>query len=112
MYQLSPDATYVIAGGLGGLGRSAARWMVGKGVKNLILLSRSGPISKPAIQLLQEIRDAGVRAETPLCDVSNQEDLEKVINCHKEDMPPIKGCIISSMVLQVSLLFSRLKTSR
>jgi natural product biosynthesis luciferase-like monooxygenase protein len=36
-----PDATYVIAGGQGGLGLGVARWMVGRGAKHLLLLGRS-----------------------------------------------------------------------
>jgi natural product biosynthesis luciferase-like monooxygenase protein len=36
-----PDATYVIAGGQGGLGLGVARWMVARGARHLLLLGRS-----------------------------------------------------------------------
>ncbi|KAJ5813636.1 Lovastatin nonaketide synthase [Penicillium pulvis] len=39
---LDPNASYILAGALGGIGRSIARWMVSRGAKQLIFLSRSG----------------------------------------------------------------------
>lgn len=38
---LSPDVSYLIVGGLGGLGRAISRWMVEEGARSLVLLSRS-----------------------------------------------------------------------
>ena len=93
----------MIAGGLGGLGRSAARWMAGRGARNLILLSRSGPKATAALELLDELRDSGVRVETPLCDVSSAESLSAILKQYKE-LPPIKGCLQSTMVLKVQVI--------
>ncbi|KAJ5273327.1 reducing type I polyketide synthase [Penicillium angulare] len=42
-YTLNPKATYVIAGGFGGIARRTARWMVERGARHLLLFSRSGP---------------------------------------------------------------------
>jgi hypothetical protein len=36
------DATYIIIGGLGGLGKSIVKWMISHGARNLLLLSRHG----------------------------------------------------------------------
>lgn len=95
-----PDASYLIAGGLGGLGRSAARWMAKQGATNLILLSRSGPTSSPAQALVHKLQMAGVNVRTPMCDVSDAVSLASAItSC--ADMPPIKGCLQATMVLQV-----------
>lgn len=99
--QLHHDATYVIAGGLGGLGRSAARWMAANGAKILILLSRSGPKKGLAQQLLDDLRALDVRVETPLCDITCRKTIQLTLaNCLKT-MPPIRGCIQGTMVLQV-----------
>ncbi|XXH04686.1 hypothetical protein Hte_011108 [Hypoxylon texense] len=67
-YSLSCDASYLIVGGLGGIGRAMARWLVTRGASHLILLSRSGPKTSGALQLLSELQMKGVRVETPLCD--------------------------------------------
>ena len=102
-YEFSANATYVIAGGLGGLGRSIARWMVARGARHLILLSRSGPSGSAAAALLEELMSKGAQIETPLCDVSDVESLEKVLKILAVTMPPIMGCIQGSMVLKVFL---------
>jgi NADP-dependent 3-hydroxy acid dehydrogenase YdfG/acyl carrier protein len=97
------DATYLIAGGLGGLGRSTARWMASKGAKNLVLLSRSGASSPSAQNLVQELRNKGVRVEAFACDVSNASRLSEVLSSISQTLPPIKGCIQGTMVLRDSL---------
>jgi NAD(P)-dependent dehydrogenase (short-subunit alcohol dehydrogenase family) len=42
-FMMNPNATFVIVGGLGGIGRATARWMADQGAKHLILLSGFGP---------------------------------------------------------------------
>ncbi|CAK49166.1 uncharacterized protein An03g05140 [Aspergillus niger] len=101
-YTFGPDATYVIAGGLGGLGRSIARWLVERGARNLILLSRSGPESPHARSLVEELHERGARAITPACDITNRELLKTVLDVCSQLMPPIKGCVQASMVVRVS----------
>lgn len=99
---LDPDATYLIAGGLGGLGRSAARWMTQQGARHLILLSRSGPKSHAAQALLKDLQETGVTIRAPKCDVSCYESLSTTLRVCS-DLPPIKGCLQATMVLQVRL---------
>ncbi|KAL7656160.1 hypothetical protein ACMYSQ_005275 [Aspergillus niger] len=99
-YTFGPDATYVIAGGLGGLGRSIARWLVERGARNLILLSRSGPESPHARSLVEELHERGARAITPACDITNRELLKTVLDVCSQLMPPIKGCVQASMVVR------------
>ncbi|KAI1029050.1 hypothetical protein LB504_012981 [Fusarium proliferatum] len=102
-YYFDPDASYLLSGGLGGLGRSAARWMASRGAKNLILLSRSGTTRPAAQELMKELAAAGVTASAPQCDVSDRAALERVLNDCAKTMPPIKGCIQGSMVLKDSI---------
>ena len=96
------NATYVISGGLGGLGRSIARWMATRNAKHLILLSRSGPRGEAAISLLQELETKGVEVVAPSCDVSDERALVATLQQFSKRLPPIKGCIQGSMVLKVS----------
>ena len=101
--KLDPNASYVIAGGLGGIGRSMAAWFGRKGVKHLILLSRSGPVTDPAINLVESLRSRGVNVATPKCDVSDQASLKEAIDEATKTMPPVKGVIQASMVLRVCI---------
>ncbi|KAL1970828.1 hypothetical protein VTN77DRAFT_2662 [Rasamsonia byssochlamydoides] len=103
--QLSPlqfdsAASYVLAGGLGGLGRSIGRWMVSRGARNLIFLSRSGAATDAAKQLVDELEAKGCQAHVFACDVANKAALSSVIDECRRSFAPIKGCIQGSMVLK------------
>ncbi|KAF3903982.1 hypothetical protein AA313_de0201300 [Arthrobotrys entomopaga] len=104
--RFSPTASYIIAGGLGGLGRVAAQWMADRGAKHLILLSRSGPRTESAEAFVEDLKGMGVNCLTPACDISNRSLLQKTLQ--SLHVPPIKGCIQSSMVLR-STLFADMK---
>ena len=77
--------------------------MVLRGAKHLILLSRSGPSTELARTFVQELREQGAHIETPICDISQTTPLLRVISELSLRMPPIKGCIQSSMVLKDSI---------
>ena len=100
--KFDPNATYLIAGGLGGLGRSIASWMVDHGARYLILLSRSRTHSEEVTSFLEGLRDKGTIIATPPCDISNEAILATALSDCAQSMPPIKGCIQGSMVLQVT----------
>lgn len=104
-YEFSQEATYLIAGGLGGIGRSIARWMVGKKAKNLVLLGRSNSSkhSEETTAFLKDLRARGVHVATPSCDVSDADSLASVLRDCSKTIPPILGCFQASMVLEVRL---------
>ncbi|KAH7304047.1 putative polyketide synthase [Stachybotrys elegans] len=102
-YVLHSDATYVIAGGLGGLGQHMARWLVSRGARYLILLSRSGATKPSDYALKREFAGQGVQIETPACDIGQQQSLRSVIESLSKRLPPIRGCIQASMVMEESI---------
>ncbi|MCJ1245434.1 hypothetical protein MMC30_002638 [Trapelia coarctata] len=105
-YQLDPTMTYVIAGGLGGIGRSFARLLASRGARYLVLPSRSGPNTAEKQRMLQELKMQGVCIRTPSCDIADRVSLESaLLGC--SDMPPIKGCIHVSGVLR-DLIFEKM----
>jgi hypothetical protein len=100
-YQVDADASYVLAGGLGGIGRSIAKWLVERGARNLVFLSRSGRITDSVERMKLELETAGCNVKIFTCDVSDNTRVEEVMEECKRDLPPIKGCIQASMVLKV-----------
>ena len=100
-YSFDSRSSYLIAGGLGGLGRSISLWMVSRGARYLILLSRSRPKSDAAKALLSELQSQGVHVEAPACDISQADALGLVLEQCTKTMPPIKGCVQGTMVLRV-----------
>lgn len=102
--KLSGDASYLIVGGSGGLAQSVAHWMVSRGAKNLVLLSRSAATSEKTAALAHELREAGCHRVLPIsCDIANEDDLARAIDeCAQEGLPTIRGVIHAAFVLRVS----------
>jgi acyl transferase domain-containing protein/NADPH:quinone reductase-like Zn-dependent oxidoreductase/ubiquinone/menaquinone biosynthesis C-methylase UbiE len=103
-YEFPSNASYIIAGGLGGLGRSFARWMASRGARYLILLSRSGPQTSAAYDLLEELKQKGVTVATPMVDISDLCTLKETLANIAQTMPPLRGCIQATVALRVGLL--------
>ncbi|KAI1425063.1 polyketide synthase [Xylaria sp. FL1777] len=97
--KFSPDATYVVSGGFGGLGQKIIRWMVDLGVRNLIVTSRSGAVDKSAQALVADLQREGVTVAAPACDITDESAVEKAISSCLSTMPPVRGCIQASMIL-------------
>jgi hypothetical protein len=76
--------------------------MASRGAKHLILLSRRGPSSDEALQLVEELHNDGVQVYSPACDVASSTSLSQTIDYCVQTMPPIRGCVQSSMVLRDS----------
>ncbi|KAI5864836.1 hypothetical protein GGS23DRAFT_465969 [Durotheca rogersii] len=103
---LRTDATYLVAGGTGGLGREIARWMVDNGAHNILLLSRSGlDGNDKARELTDECAARGARVKVAKCDTRSTEDLSRVVREAREvdGMPPVRGVINGAMILRDSL---------
>ncbi|KAH8885728.1 ketoacyl-synt-domain-containing protein [Thozetella sp. PMI_491] len=100
LLRLKPDATYVIVGGLGGLGRSLAMHMADCGAKSLAFLSRSGPSDPKASDLGSELSKRGTRAAFYSCDIAEREHLEQTLEACSQELPPIAGCVQGAMVLR------------
>ncbi|KAF7179631.1 hypothetical protein CNMCM7691_008680 [Aspergillus felis] len=107
-YLLDADSTYVIAGGLGGLGRSIAHWLVDRGARNLILLSRSGNNHAHATKITGDLQEKGATVVTPSCDITDCTALARTLETCSRTMPPIKGCVQASMVISKSSHFGAL----
>ncbi|KAK7713252.1 Type I Iterative PKS [Diaporthe eres] len=105
-WSFDENASYMVCGGLGGLGRAVAKWMASKGARNLILPSRSGPQKGPeALQTVLDLRQQGINVITPICDMSSATAVAETIQeSARIGMPPIKGCINAAMVLQDAVL--------
>ena len=92
----------MLVGGLGGIGRAIALWMVDNGARNLIFVNRSGLIRQEARDLVQALQNQGANVSVFACDVSDSEQLRQVVFESSSGTPPIKGVIHTAMVLKVS----------
>lgn len=102
-YFLDENATYVVTGGFGGLGREIVRWMASRGARHFVLLSRRGAKNADALDFVRDIEESGAEVYAPACDVGDRGAVESVLQHVTAKMPPIKGCIHGAMVLKVSV---------
>ena len=99
--RLRSDATYLLVGCLGGLGRSLTSWMLQKGARSFLFLSRSGTDSEQAATLTNHLEVAGARVIVVRGDASVREDVERAVKAAPTEQP-IRGVIQAAMVLRVS----------
>jgi len=100
---VSPQATYLITGGLGGLGLTVARWLVGEGARHLALVGRRGA-QDGADEELEELRGAGAEVHVMRADVANRREVAGVLGEIERRMPPLKGVVHAAGVLDDGLL--------
>ncbi|RYP81008.1 hypothetical protein DL769_002188 [Monosporascus sp. CRB-8-3] len=92
-----PNSAYILVGCLGGLGRSVAVWMVERGARHLVFLSRSGVEKHESAQLVGELMNMGAEPQTYQCSVTDLDALVSLIG-QVSNKRPIKGVIHAAMV--------------
>ncbi|KAK6851854.1 hypothetical protein PG995_011979 [Apiospora arundinis] len=100
-HRLQPDATYVLAGGLGGLGRNIATFLVDLGARHLCFLSRSSTTASPDTEtFLANLRKRQVSVSAYKCDIADMRSLRAALQQCRQEHPPIKGIVQCAMVLR------------
>jgi NADPH:quinone reductase-like Zn-dependent oxidoreductase/acyl carrier protein len=97
------DSTYLITGGLGGLGLLVARWLVERGARNLVLVGRSG-INSTTQKRIQELEQLGAKIVVAQADVSQREQLAQVLGEIEQSLPPLRGVIHAAGILDDGVL--------
>ncbi|GES33665.1 type I polyketide synthase [Streptomyces angustmyceticus] len=100
-----PDATYLITGGLGGLGLEAARMLCDAGARHLVLLGRTPP-GEVARRLIEQLRADGATVEAFTSDVADYDALSGVFARIDADpaFPPLGGVLHLAGVLDDGVL--------
>ncbi|CAG7922469.1 unnamed protein product [Penicillium olsonii] len=102
--KLRSDASYLIPGGIGGIGKEVAAWLLAHGARCLVLMSRT--ITAEATLFAKELEDKHLGSKVHLvgCDISRPSDFalaaEKII----ANYPPVRGVIQAAMVLRDSII--------
>jgi NADPH:quinone reductase-like Zn-dependent oxidoreductase len=97
-----PQSTYLLSGGLGGLGRTIAQWMIEKGARNILIISRNAASHPEAASLIEYGKGKGCNVFVRNCDVSDEESLVRLLGDCAGTMPLIRGVVQGAMQLDVS----------
>lgn len=84
------DASYLVTGGLSGIGLAVAKWLVGRGARHLLLLGRRAPSAEVQAQL-DVLRNAGAAIMVASCDVADGDRLTTVLRSVEAALPPLRG---------------------
>ena len=90
--QLLEEATYLITGGMSGIGLHVARWLIRQGARHLVLVGRRGT-TEEALAFSNEVADAGVEVRLMAGDVSDAEAVKRIIETVNSTMPPLRGIV-------------------
>ena len=97
------DATYLVAGGLGMLGCSVAKWLIGKGAKHLVLTGRSAK-ADAAEKIFSAAEMNGANVHVAAVDISRDKDVRQLIATISNELPPLKGVVQSAGILDDGIL--------
>ncbi len=97
-----PNATYLLVGALGGLGRSLGSWMMDRGAKHFAFMARSGADSKQAAILVDDMRKAGASVQVIRGDATVRAHVDRALHSIGAEYP-VRGVVHAAMVLRVSL---------
>ncbi|MCW5313076.1 SDR family NAD(P)-dependent oxidoreductase [Nostoc sp. KVJ3] len=105
------EGSYLITGGLGALGLQAAHWLVGRGVRHLVLISRQSPtptvrnaFSYTASEAIAKLEQAGAKVMVEQADVSSREEMTRIFTKIQAQLPPLRGVIHAAGVLDDGIL--------
>lgn len=94
-----PDRTYLISGGTSGFGLEIARWMVDRGARHLVLLSRSGIKSIDDGAAINAMKELGAAVVVVRADVSDPIAVRQLMERIASELPPLAGVIHGAAVL-------------
>src|ERR1700759_3530578 len=78
--QFDEEASYIITGGFGGLGQSVLTWMIDRGARHLIVLSRSAGLREDHLEYVLEMKRRGCSVSIITGQAENEADVSSAIS--------------------------------
>ena len=101
--KLAHDATYIVAGGTGRIGKEVCRMLALRGARNIVILTRRSFEPQARSALCEEISLPEADVHFMMCEISQTEQVQKVVERCRNFLPPVRGVIQAAMVLQVGV---------
>jgi NAD(P)-dependent dehydrogenase (short-subunit alcohol dehydrogenase family)/acyl carrier protein len=97
------DASYLLSGGLGGLGLRIAGWMVERGARHLTLVGRR-PATDGAREAVRALEARGARITVIQADVSRPADVDRILKDIHGSGPALRGIVHGAGALDDGVL--------
>ena len=95
---LRGDRTYLVTGGLGGIGCAVARWLAGNGAGAIVLNGRRDP-DTAALEVIRELRESGADVRVEVVDVTDFAAVDDMLARIDASPAPLGGVVHSVGVL-------------
>ncbi len=92
--RLRGDRSYLITGGLGGIGLEVARWLAETGAGCIVLNGRRPP-DTAAEELISGLRESGAEVRIEIADVTDEQAVAGMLGRIDAELPPLAGVIHS-----------------
>ena len=96
--RLRQDRTYLVTGGLGGIGCVMAGWLADRGAGAIVLNGRRPPEAE-AEEAIRRLQERGVTVQVELADVTDADAIDRMLARMDVTLPPLGGVIHSVGVL-------------
>ncbi|CAL8109687.1 unnamed protein product [Orchesella dallaii] len=93
------ESTYLITGGLGGIGFEVAKWMLEKGASDIVLTGRNPP-KRIVAEKIQELNKKGYNIMTKYADVGDRKQCEALIMDITQNCKTLRGVFHAAGVLR------------
>jgi NAD(P)-dependent dehydrogenase (short-subunit alcohol dehydrogenase family) len=100
---LDKSKTFVVIGGLGGVGTSLAKWMVSRGARRIVLVSRSNKGAHKSAPVISKLESQGASVKVMVGDVTRYEDVDRIFS-NVDGV--IGGVVHAAMVLDVCFRYA------
>ena len=101
--RLRADRTYLVTGGLGGIGCTVAGWLFDRGAGAIVLNGRRDP-DPEAAAVIAELRERGATVSVELADMTDAGAVDAMLARISDTLPPLAGVIHSVGVLSDAAL--------
>ena len=101
--EIRPDRSYLVTGGLGGIGLAIAGWLADRGAGAIVLNGRRPP-DGAAEETISSLEKGGATVRVELADVTEAAAVDGMLERIEEELPPLGGVIHSVGVLSDATL--------
>jgi epothilone polyketide synthase C len=102
--RFDPDASYLVTGGLGALGRQLARWLAERGARHLVVTSRRGSTDPEAEPLRAALAELGTETTILTADVSDQPQVAQLLDAIAASGHRLRGVFHCAGILEDGVL--------
>jgi NAD(P)-dependent dehydrogenase (short-subunit alcohol dehydrogenase family) len=95
---LDSSKTYIVIGGLGGIGSSLSTWMFSRGARRFVLMGRSNPAHSKNKAVVTHLKSLGASVNIEHGDITRFDDIRRIIS---EIDGTIGGVVHAAMGLSV-----------